>query len=108
MGGGTTLYYFKEMAEHPAVSYLQNTDKPLLIMQGAKDFQVKADVDFALYKELLKQHTNVQYKLYENLNHVFVPSVYGTISKAKQEYNVEAHIGADVIGDIARWIQTVQ
>jgi len=107
-GGGTTMYYFKEMGEHPAESYLKNTDKPLLILQGEKDFHVKADVDFALYKKLLKDHPRVQYRLYENLNHVFVPSVYGLISKAKQEYNVEAHIGEDVTADIAHWIQAIQ
>ena len=44
------------------------------------------------------------FKLYPNLNHVFVPSVYGSILKAKQEYMLEQHIGEDVIADIANWI----
>ena len=42
--------------------------------------------------------------LYEDLSHAFVPSVYGDIMKAKQEYNVEQHIGEEVIADIANWI----
>ena len=103
-GGGATMYYFKEMGEHAAPMYLQNTDKPMLILQGEKDFQVKADVDFAAYKALLGERENVTFKLYPNLNHVFVPSVYFDISKAKQEYSVEQHIGEEVIGDIAGWI----
>ena len=74
-------------------------------MQGEKDFQVKADKDFGAYKELLKDRNNVTFKLYENLNHAFVPSVYGDIAKAKQEYNVEQHIGEEVIADIADWIK---
>jgi len=104
VGGGTTLYYFKEMGEHDVSEYLAEIKKPMLIMQGEKDFQVKADTDFRIYRELLKGRENVTFKLYENLNHAFVPSVYGNIADAKKEYNVEQHIGEDVMADIAHWI----
>ena len=104
MGGGTTLYYFKEMGEHPVEAYLETLTKPILVMQGGKDFQVKADVDFAAYKELLADHPDAAFRLYENLNHCFVPSVYGRIDKVKQEYSVKQHIGDNVISDIADWI----
>lgn len=104
MGGGTTLYYFKEMGMHPAAGYLEKTEKPVLIMQGGKDFQVKADLDFAEYQKLLGAKENVSFRLYDDLNHVFVPGIYNDIIKAKKEYNVEQHIGEDVIADIANWI----
>ena len=104
VGNGTTLYYFKEMGEHPAADYLKDLAKPVLILQGAKDFQAKADVDYKEYQELLKDHPQVTFRLYEDLNHCFVPAIYTDISKAKKEYNVERHIGPEVIGDIARWI----
>lgn len=106
MGGGTTLYYFKELGEHPASDYLLSTEKPILIMQGEKDFQVTAEKDFAAYRQLLAGKSNVTFRLYENLSHAFVPSVYGNIMKAKQDYNVEQHIGENVIADIAIWIST--
>ena len=105
MGGGTTLYYFKEMGQHPVEDYLSKLTKPVLVMQGGKDFQVKADVDYRLYQELLKAHPDATFRLYENLNHCFVPFVYGRIDKAKQEYKVKQHIGEDVISDIADWIR---
>ena len=104
MGGGTTLYYFKEMGEHPVPKYLAECQKPMLIMQGEKDFQVKVDKDFKEYQNLLKGKSNATFKLYANLNHAFVPSVYGSIMKANKEYNVEQHIGEEVIADIANWI----
>lgn len=107
VGGGTTLYYFKEMGEHAVSDYLAVLQKPMLIMQGEKDFQVKADKDFAAYQDLLKGKANVTFQLYENLNHVFVPSVYGSIAKAKKEYNIEQHISEEVIADIANWIMAV-
>ena len=102
--GGTTLYYFKEMGEHPAPSYLANLTKPILILQGEKDFQATVARDFRAYQNLLQGQENVSFQLYPNLNHAFVPSIHGNIMKAKQEYGVEQHIGADVISDIAHWI----
>jgi len=66
---------------------------------------VKADKDFKDYQELLKDRDNVTFKLYNNLNHAFVPSVYGNIADAKKEYNVKQHIGEEVIADIANWIR---
>lgn len=105
VGGGTTLYYFKEMGEHAASDYLTTVEKPVLIMQGEKDFQATVDKDFEAYKKLLSDRSNVTFRLYENLNHAFVSSVYGNIMKAKQEYNIEQHISEEVIADIANWIK---
>ena len=75
-----------------------------MIMQGEKDFQATLEKDFAAYKELLKDKKNVTFKVYENLNHLFVPSVYGNIMKAMKEYKVEQHIGENVIKALADWI----
>ncbi|MBR4409756.1 MAG: alpha/beta fold hydrolase [Firmicutes bacterium] len=104
VGGGTTLYYFKELAAHPAADYLLADTKPVLIMQGDKDFQVSVEKDFNAYKTLLKDRPNVTYRLYEGLNHAFVPAISDNIMKVKQEYGTERHIGEEVIGDLASWI----
>lgn len=104
VGGGTTLYYFKEMGEHRTADYLEKSEKPILIMQGEKDFQATVEKDFRAYQALLAEKAHVTFRLYEGLNHAFVPSVYGQLMKAKQEYNVEQHIGEQVIEDIAQWI----
>lgn len=107
LGGGTTAYYFKEMGLHAAPGYLAECKKPMLILQGAKDFQVKIDKDFGAYQELLAGRDNVSFKLYEGLNHCFVPATYESITKATKEYNAERHIGDEVIDDIANWIKSV-
>jgi len=106
-GGGVTMYYFKEMGEHPAENYLKATAKPLLILQGEADFQVKAETDFRLYKEMLEGRDNVTFRLYPGLNHVFVPTLGAPISQVKKEYGTERHIPADVPDDIADWITGV-
>ena len=102
--GGTTLYYFKEAGQKTAADYLLQSDKPVFIMQGGKDFQVLADDDFLKFKELLAKRNNTYYKLYPQLNHVFVDAIYDDISKAAKEYNIERHIGEEVISDISSFI----
>lgn len=103
--GGTTLYYFKEMGKKTAADYLAETDKPAFIMQGEKDFQVLADVDFARFRELLADRPNTRFKLYKDLNHLFVPGKYNDITKAAKEYKMEQHIGDEVIDDIAEFVK---
>ena len=104
-GGGTTLYYFKEMGQPTVPQWLEKTSKPMLVLQGQRDCQVKAQVDFALYRELLGDRENVTFRLYPGLNHAFVPARFDSIAKAKQEFTPERHIGGDVLDDIAGWIR---
>ena len=106
VGGGTTLYYFKEMGQPTVAQWLEKTNKPMLIMQGEKDFQVKTHVDFALYKDLLRQRENVTFRLYPGLNHCFVPARFDSIADAKKEFTPERHIGPQVLDDLANWILT--
>ena len=105
VGGGTTLYYFKEMGQPTVAQWLEKTNKPMLIMQGEKDFQVKAAVDFALYKDLLRQRENVTFRLYPGLNHCFVPARFDSLADAKKDFTPERHIGPQVLDDIADWIK---
>lgn len=105
LGAGGTAWYFKEMSAHSVAGYLKDLTKPILFLQGGKDFQVSVEKDFNAYKALLQDQSNATFKLYEDLNHAFVPAIHDNIMKARQEYAVERHIGPEVIGDIAAWIK---
>ena len=105
MGNGVTLHYFKEMGEHPASDYLLKLEKPVLILQGEKDFQATVKDDYSLYQKLLEGKDNVTFHLYEGLNHAFVPAVSDDIMMAKQEYKSRRNVDAKVIEDIALWIK---
>ena len=102
--GGIPLYYFKEMGRKTAADYLLENSKPVLIMQGGKDFQVLANEDFASFRQLLAGRSNTFFKLYPELDHAFVYAICDDITKASKEYNVERHIGKEVIKDIADFI----
>lgn len=104
LGRNATLYYFKEMGEHPSLDYLTALHKPVLILQGDKDFQVSIDEDFEGYRTALGHMQNVAFKRYANLNHLFMQSIYGDILKARKEYKVPQHVAEEVIADIADWI----
>lgn len=104
LGKYTRAYYFKEMGQHPSEQYLKQLNKPMLILQGEGDFQVTVEKDFSEYKKILSDRDHVTFKCYPDLNHMFMPAVYGKILKAKKEYKVAQHVDQQVIHDISEWI----
>ena len=103
--GKLSLYYFKEMGQKTAADYLLEHDKPVLILQGERDFQVLADVDFKQFQVLLAGRRNTIFKLYPDLNHLFVPALYDSVLKVSREYSTARQIGDDVICDIASFVK---
>ena len=105
--GNISLYYFKELGRRTAADYLMDSRKPVLIMQGGRDFQVLAGDDFQKFRDLLSERENTVFRLYPDLNHLFVEGIYEDILKASKDYSIERHIGDEVIGDIASFILSV-
>ena len=105
--GGTRAYYWKEFGEKDAPSYLAKTQKPILVMQGARDAQVSVERDFNVYTELLAGRDNVSFKLYPELNHLFMPAVYGEIKKVFKEYKIPSRVAEEVLDDLAAWIGAI-
>ena len=58
-----------------------------------------------MFQKLLSGRANTRYKLYPDLNHIFVKGIYDDILKAAREYKVERHIPEEVIKDIAAFIR---
>jgi dienelactone hydrolase len=102
--GNIYAWYLKELDEHPVADYLTAIKKPVLILQGGKDFQVLPEKDFTLYQKICAGKPNVNFKLYPELNHLFMKSIYGRIKDAKKEYKVPQKIDSAVLEDIAEFI----
>ncbi|MCL2113486.1 MAG: alpha/beta fold hydrolase [Streptococcaceae bacterium] len=100
-------YYLKEWGEHPAEHYLSNLTKPILILQGDKDFHVSVDKDFAAYKTLMIGKPNAMFRLYPNLSHVFMPSQGKTIKDGLAEYDADIHLAPEVADDIVKFIKEI-
>ena len=84
LANGVVSDYFKEMGKKTAADYLLENEKPVLIMQGGKDYQALAEDDFVKFRELLADRRNTFYKLYPELNHVFVDAIYDDILKSSK------------------------
>jgi uncharacterized protein len=78
--------------------------KPMLILQGERDYQVLPTIDFGSWQAALKDKANVTLKLYPKLNHLFIA---GDGTPNPQEYNTEGHVSEIVINDIAAWIKKI-
>jgi uncharacterized protein len=76
-------------------------DQPMLILQGARDYQVTTD-DFENWKKALGSRPSVEFRLYPSLNHLFAE---GRGPSTPEEYT-RAHISVspEVIRDIAAFI----
>ena len=101
-------YYLKDMGKKQVRDYLETSTKPVLVMQGDGDFHVCVEKDFNEYKRILQHNPNAMFKLYPGLNHVFMPTVYGDIRKAKKEYSKPQHVADYVIDDIAKWVNSYE
>ena len=96
--------YIAEMDAHPAEVYLAVTENPFLILQGGKDFQVSADVDFALYQEIAEGRENFTLRLYDELTHLFTVS---TMEKPTiEDYLAGSSISKMPMSDIVEWVKT--
>lgn len=76
-------------------------DHPMLVLQGERDYQVTM-MDFERWKAALGGKSNVEFKSYPKLNHLFIEGE-GTCTPS--EYEKVGHVAAYVIEDIARWVK---
>jgi len=80
----------------------KNLTIPVLILQGKADFQVSPDIDYKAWQDMLSGKSNVTFKLYDNLNHLFMQT---NGKKDTTEYSIKGIVDKQVITDIATWIK---
>ncbi len=72
----------------------------MLILRGERDYQVTM-ADFGLWKKPLGSRSNVTFRSYPILNHLFV---HGKGISTPSEYLTPGHVSEAVNDDIVRWI----
>ena len=98
-------YYLKEWGEKPVADYLKDFQKPILVLQGAADFQVSVEADFNAFKAMLANSPQAQFKLYPQLSHVFMTSHFPDIKDFQKEYEVAQNLDQQVATDIIEFIR---
>ena len=92
--------YWLDLREHDPLLAAKTLKQPLLILQGGADYQV-TEVDFEGWKKALGSQPTVTFKLYSELNHLFVA---GQGKSTPAEYEQPGYVAEVVVADIANWI----
>ena len=98
---GVSSKYWLDLRGYNPPEVARNIKQPMLILQGARDYQVTME-DFQGWKKALSSRENVEFKLYPKLNHLFIEGE-GKITPA--EYLNRGNVTEIVIDDIANWIK---
>jgi dienelactone hydrolase len=100
---GAPPAYWLDWREYDPLVAAKNLHRPMLFLQGGRDYQVTAK-DFEIWKTGLASTPEATFKLYPSLNHLFVT---GTGKSYPIEYSLEGHVADEVVADIAAWIAKV-
>jgi len=92
--------YWLDLRGYKPSEAAKTIERPLLVLQGGRDFQVTVK-ELEKWKADLAGHKNVTFKLYPDLNHLFLA---GAGPSGPQEYNKPGHVAQQVITDLASWI----
>jgi fermentation-respiration switch protein FrsA (DUF1100 family) len=94
--------YWLDLRGYDPPSAAKAITKPLLVLQGERDYQVTM-AEFARWKAALETKPNVTFKSYPALNHLMIA---GTGKSLPEEYSTPGHVAQDVVDEIATWIKT--
>lgn len=98
---GFTYNYLNALRSYDCVKSAQKAGVAMLVAQGGRDCQVTVTHDFQAWKDGLEGRDDVAFRLYPNLNHLFMA---GQGKSYPSEYQEPAHVDEQFINDVAAWI----
>ncbi|WP_374226851.1 alpha/beta fold hydrolase [Ktedonobacter sp. SOSP1-85] len=93
--------YWLDLRGYDPVMTAATLDKPMLILQGGRDYQVTVEDDLSRWKAGLGHRPDVTIRVYDADNHLFFS---GTGPSTPAEYEPAQHIDPAVVADIAEWL----
>jgi dienelactone hydrolase len=101
-GDGTvTGAYFLDLRGYHPEEVAATLACPLLVLQGARDYQVSVTEDFGLWQHALAGNPRATLRAYPALDHRFVA---GEGRSTPADYARAGHVAPEVIADIATWV----
>ncbi|PGB99467.1 alpha/beta hydrolase [Bacillus wiedmannii] len=95
-------HFMYDVSRWRPVEEARSRKEPLLILQGARDYQVTVKNEYTKWQEGLSNRRNVQFNEYPKLNHFFTEGD-GELS-LPSEYEIPANVPEYVIQDIIKWV----
>lgn len=99
-----THNYWKFLAKLDMPKMAVAIKKPMLFLQGERDYQVTMK-DFELWKSTLKGKSDCTFKSYPKLNHLFLTG-RGEGPSDPNEYNRPENVSEEVILDLVNWLKS--
>lgn len=93
--------YWNFMNKIDFIKLAKSNKKPVLIIQGERDYQVPIS-EYKLWKDALTEHNNYMFTSFAKLNHLFME---GEGKSTPDEYSIRGNVPEYVIDEIAKWIK---
>jgi dienelactone hydrolase len=93
--------YWLDLRGYDPVATAAALGKPMLVLQGGRDFQVTVADDLSQWQAGLEHRPEVTIRVYEADNHLFFS---GAGLSTPAEYEPAQHVDPAVVADIAEWL----
>ena len=98
---GVPAPYWLDLRRYDPVATAAGLGKPMLILQGGRDYQATVADDLSRWQAGLARRPEVTIRVYPPDNHFFFP---GTGPSRPAELATAQHVDPDVIADIRDWL----
>ncbi|MGY0056268.1 alpha/beta fold hydrolase [Streptomyces sp. LZ34] len=98
---GLSAAYWLDLRDYDPVATAAELDRPMLVLQGGRDYQVTVADDLSRWQAGLARRPDVTTRVYEADNHLFFP---GSGPSTPAEYEAAQHVDPAVVADIAEWL----
>lgn len=102
---GLAAPYWLDLRDYRPAELAATLDLPILLLQGARDYQVTVADDLSRWQAALADRPDVTTRVYDAGNHLFFP---GSGQSTPAEYEPAQHVDQAVIEDITRWLHSVR
>jgi dienelactone hydrolase len=98
---GVPAPYWLDLRGYDPAAAAAALGKPMLIVQGGRDYQVTVADDLSRWQAALAAGPDVTIRVYPADNHLFFP---GSGPSAPAEYEPAQHVDPAVVADVADWV----
>lgn len=98
---GVPAPYWLDLRGYDPPAAAAALDKPMLIIQGGRDYQATVADDLSRWQAALDGRPDVTIRVYPADNHLFFP---GEGPSSPAEYEPAQHVDPAVVADIAAWL----
>jgi len=99
---GAAPAYWLDLKGYDPVALAASLPQPILVLQGARDYQVTVADELSKWQSGLARHADTTFKIFPDLNHILVT---GTGMSTPAEYDQPGNVASEVIDAVAAWVK---